>query len=98
MRASVLRLTVETGPHKWTRYCLSSSRSCLVGRDPGCLVQLSGTERDCMISRRHCQLAFDPDKLVVHLQDLGSRNGTYVAGRQIERVSLAQQPYDHLLT
>jgi hypothetical protein len=98
MRNTVLRLTVETGPHKGTRYCLSSSRGSLIGRDPDCLVQLSGTERDCTISRRHCQLAFDPDEFVVRLQDLGSRNGTYVDGRKIERVSLGEDPYDHLLT
>jgi hypothetical protein len=90
--AAVLRITVETGPHKGTRYCLGGSGGCLIGRDPDCLVQLSGTERDRTISRRHCRLAFDADEQVVHLQDLGSQNGTYVNGRKIERLDASLGP------
>jgi pSer/pThr/pTyr-binding forkhead associated (FHA) protein len=85
--AAVLRITVETGPHKGTRYCLSGSNCCLIGRDPACVVQLTGTDRDRTISRRHCQLVFDPDELALQLQDLGSQNGTYLNGQRIERVA-----------
>jgi pSer/pThr/pTyr-binding forkhead associated (FHA) protein len=43
-----------------------------------------------LISRRHCQLLLDPTSL--KLQDLGSRNGTYLNGKRIESASLALDP------
>jgi pSer/pThr/pTyr-binding forkhead associated (FHA) protein len=46
-------------------------------------VQFSGTERDKLISRYHCQLEIDPPS--IQLADLGSRNGTYLNGRPVER-------------
>jgi hypothetical protein len=47
-----------------------------------CFIQLSGTERDNLISRYHCQLDIDPPG--VRVQDLGSRNGTFVNGRPVD--------------
>jgi pSer/pThr/pTyr-binding forkhead associated (FHA) protein len=45
-------------------------------------VQLSGTQRDRLISRRHCRLDIDPP--LVRIEDLGSSNGTYVNGQRVE--------------
>ena len=41
---------------------------------------------DMLVSRHHVRITADDDGLV--LQDLGSRNGTYVNGLRVERVSL----------
>ena len=53
-----------------------------MGRALDCFVQLSGTERDQLISRHHCQLDIAPPS--VQIRDLGSRNGTYINGKQVE--------------
>jgi pSer/pThr/pTyr-binding forkhead associated (FHA) protein len=47
-----------------------------------CFVQLSGTERDRLISRHHCRLDIDPP--LVRVEDLGSINGTYVNGQRVD--------------
>jgi pSer/pThr/pTyr-binding forkhead associated (FHA) protein len=46
-----------------------------------CFIQLSGTERDQLISRHHCQLDIDPPS--VQIRDLGSTNGTHVNGMEV---------------
>jgi pSer/pThr/pTyr-binding forkhead associated (FHA) protein len=79
--AETVRLTVLTGPHKGRRYCFRGPTSCLVGRADDCSVRFAGSERDQSISRHHCQLNIDPP--CVRLQDLGSRNGTYLNGRAV---------------
>jgi pSer/pThr/pTyr-binding forkhead associated (FHA) protein len=48
-----------------------------------CFLQFSGTERDQLISRYHCQLDVDVDPPGLRVQDLGSRNGTFVNARPI---------------
>jgi pSer/pThr/pTyr-binding forkhead associated (FHA) protein len=55
----------------------SSRALCVVGRSADCSLQLPGLE----VSRRHCLLDIDPP--VVHIRDLGSRNGTFVNGVNI---------------
>jgi pSer/pThr/pTyr-binding forkhead associated (FHA) protein len=50
-----------------------------LGRGSACDIRLCGESRDLNISRRHCQLTFDPPKVCV--DDLGSANGTYVNGQ-----------------
>jgi transcriptional regulator with PAS, ATPase and Fis domain len=53
-----------------------------LGRDPGCSVELPGVEA----SRRHARLGWDGPVLVV--EDLKSRNGTFVDGERVERAPL----------
>lgn len=62
-------------------------------------VTVIGRRQDCdlcvplmIISRRHCELNLDQDQLTV--RDLGSRNGTFINGRQIDEITV--QPGDHL--
>jgi pSer/pThr/pTyr-binding forkhead associated (FHA) protein len=50
---------------------------CVIGRSAECSLQVPGPE----VSRRHCLLDVDPP--MVHIRDLGSRNGTYVNGESI---------------
>jgi len=52
-------------------------------------VTVVGRREDCdlciplmIVSRRHCQLNVENNKL--NIRDLGSRNGTFINGRQIE--------------
>jgi pSer/pThr/pTyr-binding forkhead associated (FHA) protein len=79
MAERVVRLTVQTGPHKGHRYCFRGVTTCVVGRDPDCFVCFAGSERDRRVSRRHCRLCLDPP--LVRVQDLGSLNGTYINGQ-----------------
>jgi len=78
---ATIRLTVLTGPHKGTRFCMRELASCVMGRAPECQMQLCGAQRDQCISRRHCQLYFAPPFLCV--RDLGSANGTYINGHNV---------------
>jgi pSer/pThr/pTyr-binding forkhead associated (FHA) protein len=47
-----------------------------------CLVRFSGAELDEFLSRHHCELEIDPPALQV--RDLGSRNGTYLNGKEVD--------------
>jgi pSer/pThr/pTyr-binding forkhead associated (FHA) protein len=76
--AATIRLTVLTGPHKGNRYCFRESHGTTLGRGSGCDICFCGSAQDLCISRRHCQLTFDPPNVCV--DDLGSANGTYVNG------------------
>lgn len=80
--ATAVRLTVLTGPHKNRKFCFCGPNQCHIGRELDCFVQFSGTQRDKLISRRHCRLEIDPPS--VQVWDLGSRNGTYVNGKEVE--------------
>jgi diguanylate cyclase (GGDEF)-like protein len=57
----------------------------VVGRGPAAAVRVE----DDAVSRRHCQVQVEGDGSVV-LVDLGSRNGTLLNGRRVERVRLAE--------
>jgi pSer/pThr/pTyr-binding forkhead associated (FHA) protein len=80
--AGTVKLTVLRGPHKGLRFNFRSRASCVVGRADDCHVRLAHYERDSWISRHHCQLDIAPP--LVRLRDLGSRNGTYLNGRNIK--------------
>lgn len=43
---------------------------------------------DMLVSRQHVRITADADGLI--LEDLGSRNGTYVNGRRVERTHLSE--------
>lgn len=83
--AAIVRLTVLTGPHKGNRFCFRGSGPTTLGRSAECGIRLCGDQRDLCISRRHCQLAFHPP--ILSVEDLGSANGTYINGRQGERLA-----------
>src|ERR1700704_5072297 len=74
--ATVLRLTVLTGPHKNEKFCFCGPPQCWIGRAGDFFVQLSGTARDEMISRHHCELIMKPPLLT--FKDMASQNGTYL--------------------
>ena len=79
--AAVIRLTVLTGSDKGRRICMRELNACLVGRAEACQVRFEQRRGSCHLSRRHCQLFFDPPLLRV--RDLSSVNGTYLNGKML---------------
>lgn len=66
----------QTGPLDGQKWAVGLS--LLIGRDPGCDLMIM----DRQVSRYHARLT--PGKEGVMLEDLGSKNGTYVNGKRIE--------------
>ena len=57
---------------------------CVIGRHPDCDLVLDSNA----VSRRHARIVADGDQFAV--EDLGSRNGTFVNGERVQRQTLAQ--------
>ncbi len=72
------RLTILTGPEAGREIELPSGTT-LVGRAADCGVVLA----DPSVSGHHCEIR--ASDLGVHLRDLGSTNGTRIAGQPVER-------------
>ncbi len=68
-------LNATGGELAGTKYRFDSSMVCFIGRADNCSIQLDGTAGEG-VSRRHCLLDIRPPK--ASIQDLGSRNGTYL--------------------
>jgi len=64
-------------------YFRSASGAATVGRDPSCDIILSD---DVGVSRRHARFLLLPS--AIKLEDLGSRNGTFVDGRLLTGAAL----------
>jgi len=79
---SRLLLRVDDGPDAGVVYRSSGEATISVGASPDNQLVL----RDRAISRYHLELRLGPHGIVV--QDLGSRNGTYVGGVRIERAAV----------
>jgi hypothetical protein len=60
--------------HQW-----EITHELIIGRDPDCDIRID----DRQVSRHHARLAFSGGK--VELEDLGSKNGTFHAGKQIKQ-------------
>jgi pSer/pThr/pTyr-binding forkhead associated (FHA) protein len=74
-RASNASLRVVSGPLANKEFTVGSEAT--LGRGQGCQVQLA----DPMVSQLHARL-FRSDK-GLHIEDLGSTNGTYLNGRKV---------------
>lgn len=83
----VFKLAVLEGPDAGRTFLLQKGRQVL-GRQPACDFVLT----DEQVSRRHCQVEESHDRVMV--TDLGSRNGTIVNGKRVERAFL--KPGDRL--
>ena len=66
---------------------LGEPNELILGRDPGCAVQLDGHD----VSRRHAALRRIGPEAGATITDLGSRNGVRVNGRPIATAPLAAQ-------
>jgi pSer/pThr/pTyr-binding forkhead associated (FHA) protein len=85
---ATLRLTVLTGPHKGNRFCWRGKTAVMLGRAAECPVCFCGDQRDQSISRRHCQVSFEPP--LMRVCDLDSANGTYINGRRLTEAESAR--------
>jgi len=70
-------LEVKVGEQRIT---IQPGVPAVIGRDPGCRVRVP----DPLVSRRHAELSYVDGGWV--LRDLGSSNGTYVDGQQVQTV------------
>lgn len=70
-------LIITSGAHSGHHIPLPGSK-CIIGRERDCHFRPD----DDMISRHHCVIRFDG--ITYRIRDLGSRNGTFVNGRQIK--------------
>jgi pSer/pThr/pTyr-binding forkhead associated (FHA) protein len=79
----VPRITFEVtvGSLRGKRFVFKKPTHCLAGRAEDCSLRLSGSCELSLVSRHHCLLDIDPPR--ARVQDLGSRNGTFVNGRLI---------------
>lgn len=84
--ARAAALVVMRGPEVGRRYVLTAGRT-LIGRRPDNAVAIEHQS----LSRRHCEieLAGSMERPIYRLRELGSTNGTYVNGRRVEEVELA---------
>ena len=81
-------LRVVAGPDVLRFAVLEKGREIEIGRDPACALNLT----DASVSRRHARVVFE--KGVFKAQDLGSRNGTRINGKDLGPGVL--QPGDRL--
>lgn len=71
-------LTAIAGPDKGRVFPLAVAGEVLVGRGRQAVVKLA----DPRVSRIHCQVEIEPDRVL--LTDLDSAGGTFVNGRTID--------------
>ncbi len=76
-------LTVDGGSLAGKQFVFEQPAHCVVGRAADCPLRLAGAFEHAWVSRHHCVLDIDPPH--VRVQDLGSRNGTFVNGHMIGR-------------
>ncbi len=76
------KLTVIAGPDRGKEMEFPSGKKIVIGRDPGCHIQLADAE----ISRLHCEINHEEDGFYV--TDLNSRNGTLVGDERITKAKL----------
>src|SRR3954464_12590688 len=89
MNPTTVTLTVVQGPLAGTQYEFDEPAVYVLGRADECYPRLPDDFQHKDISRHHCLLSVNPPE--VWVQDLGSRNGTYVNGRKIgQRIHAVQ--------
>ncbi len=69
-------LVAKNGPLAGKRWLIKSTLT--IGREPECDVNIA----DRQVSRLHARVSLDGMKVI--LEDLGSKNGTYIRGKKIE--------------
>ncbi|MEW8958502.1 MAG: DUF3662 and FHA domain-containing protein [Moorella sp. (in: firmicutes)] len=80
-RRPSFKLVVTAGPDAGRTFLLRPGKQ-VIGRHPACDFLLT----DEQVSRRHCQLEESHQRVLV--VDLGSRNGTLINGKRVERAFL----------
>lgn len=86
--AGKIILNVIEGAYTGTRYRFDSRMLCLIGRAPNCTIQLQGEAAEGL-SRCHCLLDIRPPRALI--QDLGSKNGTFLNEHEIGNAKMAEE-------
>lgn len=60
---------------------VAAGREIVIGRAPDCTIPLR-TVVDTVVSKRHCRVSLEGERAL--LEDLGSRNGTYLNGQAVQ--------------
>jgi hypothetical protein len=76
-------LTLGNGADKGRQFIFEERSSCIVGRQDECHPRFPDDEQHRTISRHHCLLDVNPPDICV--RDLGSRGGTYVNGKLLDK-------------
>jgi pSer/pThr/pTyr-binding forkhead associated (FHA) protein len=76
--SATLILKATAGDLHGQQFSFSAPTCCVLGRSRCCTLPLRG---DATVSRQHCLVELDDDGIWV--QDLDSRNGTFVNGQKI---------------
>jgi pSer/pThr/pTyr-binding forkhead associated (FHA) protein len=92
---SILTLTVKDGTHCGTTYRLEEQRTFTMGRARDCDLPLPSEREFQTVSRRHCLLCITPSS--VWVQDLGSRNGTFLNGELLGNPEFFALPDEPLI-
>jgi len=87
---TAFQLEIMSGPQAGATYRFPVPSSCIVGRASDCDVAVIGVPDALSVSRKHCRFEITPTG--VRLQDLGSRNGTFVNGELIGKRFCADRP------
>ncbi|MGV0107759.1 non-specific serine/threonine protein kinase [Nostoc sp. DSM 114160] len=74
-------LTVIQGQLLGQQYIFDCRSSCIIGRSSDCNPQLPDDRNHRGISRYHCLLDINPPD--IRVRDFGSKNGTYINGKNI---------------
>ena len=80
MSAKVV-LSITAGELTGKELVFTDRTFCTVGRAAGCYLRLPNDAEHLTVSRCHCLFNIDPP--TARVRDLGSRNGTFVNGRNI---------------
>ena len=73
----MIELSVEKGPVQGQSFRIPGEGKTIIGRSSICDIALV----DFKLSRIHCQIKFEGGQGFI--EDLGSRNGTYLGGKKI---------------
>jgi pSer/pThr/pTyr-binding forkhead associated (FHA) protein len=94
MKANIT-LTVTDGALRGTQFPLEDRDAFLIGRGYDCDVRIPCDEEFQTVSRHHCLLGVAANS--VWLRDLGSRNGTFLNGKQIGKPEFWALPDEPLI-
>ena len=72
------KVLIENGPME-KRFFVLKKETSLIGRSPASDIQI----RDSFVSRKHAKIVKENDRFFI--EDLGSRNGTWISGKAIAR-------------
>ncbi len=76
------KIRVVAGPDRGKELEFPAEKKIVIGRDPGCHIQLSDRE----VSRLHCEINYEEGAFFI--TDLNSRNGTLVGDERVSRAKL----------